>query len=129
MLPHLFLGSCDDILSILDELSGCDLGVCLDTGHAYLSGRLGTDLRRLAPHLRMVHASDNRGKRDDHLPPGEGDIGWRDLISQLADVDFGGALILEIAGSEGRQRTLKRAQRSRRFLEELCRDDRRPRSR
>jgi sugar phosphate isomerase/epimerase len=61
MLPHLFFGRTRDVMWILGALDTTDVGICLDTGHAHLSGDLRTVAHKLSGHLRMVHASDNRG--------------------------------------------------------------------
>jgi sugar phosphate isomerase/epimerase len=117
MLPHLFFGHTRDVLWILGALETVDVGICLDTGHAYLSGDLPTVVHKLSGHLWMVHASDNRGQYDDHLPPGEGNIAWQPLIEQLRRLHFAGTFILEIAGDSDSSTLLERAQRSRRFLQ------------
>ncbi|KAA5542670.1 sugar phosphate isomerase/epimerase [Roseiconus nitratireducens] len=121
MLPHLFFGRTRDVLWILGALETTEVGICLDTGHAYLSGDLQTVAHKLSGHLWMVHASDNHGQRDDHLPPGEGGIAWPTFVSQLSRLHFHGTIILEIAGSSDIPATLTRAGRSRHFLQRLSR--------
>lgn len=120
-LPHLLFGNTSDILWILDALDAIEVGACLDTGHAYLSGDIPTMLRKLSGHLRMVHAHDNRGQSDDHLPPGDGFIDWPALLRQLVQVRFQGALILEMAGTSHVHTTMANARRGRSFLRETCR--------
>jgi sugar phosphate isomerase/epimerase len=117
MLPHLFFGHTRDVLWVLGALESIDVGICLDTGHAYLSGDLSTVVHKLSGHLWMVHASDNRGRYDDHLPPGEGSIAWKPLIEQLRRLHFAGTFILEIAGDSDSKDLLARAQCSRQFLQ------------
>jgi len=119
MLPHLFFGHTRDVLWILGALETVDVGICLDTGHAYLSGDLSTVVHKLSGHLWMVHASDNRGRYDDHLPPGEGNIAWAELSRQLRRRHFEGTWILELAGDGDAQTTLERAGNARRFLREV----------
>jgi sugar phosphate isomerase/epimerase len=121
MLPHLFFGHTRDMLWILGSLETVDIGICLDTGHAHLSGDLATVVHKLSGHLRMVHASDNRGKFDDHLPPGEGRIAWDRFMDQLAQLRFDGSFILEIAGDSDTETVLESARRGRRFLRNLSR--------
>lgn len=121
MLPHLFFGHARDVLWILGAMNTIDVGICLDTGHAHLSGDLATVVHKLSGHLWMVHASDNRGQRDDHLPPGEGDIAWKQFVDQLGELRFEGTVILEIAGSDQFEATLDRARRASRFLRDLSR--------
>jgi sugar phosphate isomerase/epimerase len=121
MLPHLFFGHARDVLWILGALETTDVGICLDTGHAHLSGDLRTVAHKLSGHLWMVHASDNRGQRDDHLPPGDGDIAWAPFIDQLTELQFKGAFILEIAGDRDADDVLSGARRARLFLREITR--------
>ena len=101
-------------------MEATDVGICLDTGHAFLSGDLHGVVRKLSGHLRMVHASDNRRQFDNHLPPGEGDIPWSQLWGQLAASTFRGTVILEIAGRGTMEEILAGAQRSRAFLQHLA---------
>jgi sugar phosphate isomerase/epimerase len=121
MLPHLFAGHVRDLLWLLGGLASTNVGICLDTGHAYLSGDLRHVAHKLAGHLWMVHASDNRGERDDHLPPGEGAVAWPELLRQLRESHFDGAFILEIAAEEDSARLLRRARQSADYLRDLAR--------
>jgi sugar phosphate isomerase/epimerase len=120
-LPHLLFGKTSDILWILDALDSLEVGVCLDTGHAALSGDLENLLHKLAGHLRMIHAHDNHGHRDDHLPPGDGSIDWEALLRALSAASFRGALILEIAATADSALTLANARRGRTCLRRICR--------
>ena len=120
MLPHLFSGHVRDLLWLLGAMNTRDVGICLDTGHAFLSGDLQHVAHKLSGHLWMVHASDNRGTFDDHLPPGDGSIPWRELLAQLMRSAFSGTIILEVAGQPDRETLLAGAQRARRFLRRLA---------
>lgn len=120
-LPHLLFGKTSDILWILDAVESLDIGVCLDTGHAALSGDLLALLHKVTGHLRMVHAHDNRGRFDDHLPPGDGNIEWKQVIASLRASMFEGAIILELAGAKDTAATLENACRGRSYLRRVCR--------
>jgi sugar phosphate isomerase/epimerase len=119
MLPHLFSGHVRDLLWLLGAMKATDVGICLDTGHAFLSGDLEHVAQKLSGHLRMVHASDNRGTFDDHLPAGEGTIDWPRLLRQVAEAGFRGGIILEIAGRGSMADVLEGARRARAFLRRL----------
>jgi sugar phosphate isomerase/epimerase len=67
----------------------------------------------------MVHASDNHGQYDDHLPPGEGKIDWPKLLAHLNRLHFSGTVILEIKDLGSRQATLEGACRGRKHLRDL----------
>ena len=120
-LPHLLFGRTSDILWMLDALDSVETGACLDTGHAALAGDLQNLIHKLSGHLKMIHAHDNNGRGDDHLAPGDGLIDWSLTLQTLAAINFGGAIILELAEAGGAERTLENARRGRAFLRRLCR--------
>jgi sugar phosphate isomerase/epimerase len=94
-LPHLIGGHPDEFAWILERLPAA-AGVCLDTGHTAL-GRTWRQFMAVAGNrLVHVHASDNRGQFDDHLPPGDGTIDWPDIVRTLEAVDFAGWVMLEL---------------------------------
>lgn len=121
MLPHLLFGHINDMLYLLGSIHDREVGACLDTGHANLSRELGMVIHKLSGHLHLIHVNDNRGDRDDHLPPGEGHIDWPWLMSELKRCHFGGTLILELSSYENESVTdmLGRARRARDFLNGL----------
>jgi len=119
MLPHLFAGKIRDLLWILGALETTEIGICLDTGHAHLAEDLAKIVHKLSGHLWMVHASDNHGHYDDHLPPGDGEIDWAKLLAQLHHLHFAGTFILEITDLGSKQVTLEGACRGRKYLRDL----------
>jgi sugar phosphate isomerase/epimerase len=121
MLAHLLFGRVSDMLYLLGEIKSCQVGTCLDTGHAHLAGELGLVVQKLSGHLRMIHINDNHGDRDAHLIPGEGGIDWPWLVSELRRHHFHGGLVIEMSAFENESvaDTLARAQRGRDFLSRL----------
>ncbi len=88
MLGHLLGGTTEDLQRVFDLLAtdGHSVATCLDTGHSFLSGRLAERTLLMAPRAVMVHAHDNRGTYDDHLPPGEGKLMWAPFLDNLASL-------------------------------------------
>jgi sugar phosphate isomerase/epimerase len=43
-----------------------------------------------------VHASDNRGEKDEHLVPGKGGIPWEGVTAALREAGFGGPFTVEL---------------------------------
>lgn len=121
MLPHLLFGHVNDMLYLLGSIHDCEVGTCLDTGHAYLSRELGVVASKLSGHLHLIHVNDNRGDHDDHLPPGEGHIDWPWFIGELRRWHFSGTLILELSSRENESvpDMLARARHARDFLNRL----------
>ena len=120
-LPHLLFGNTSDILWILDGINSAEVGVCLDTGHAFLAGDIHNLVHKLSGHLRMIHAHDNGGADDNHLPPGDGKIDWEKFLRDLIEVRFRGAFILEMAGNNDPAVTMTNARRGRSYLREMGR--------
>jgi sugar phosphate isomerase/epimerase len=94
-LPHLIGGHPAEFAWLLGGLPE-QVGVCLDTGHTTLGCHWHDFVRITDGRLAHVHASDNRGERDDHLPPGDGRIDWHDVGRTLSAVDYRGWIILEL---------------------------------
>lgn len=118
MLPHLLFGHISDMLFLLGEIRDCDVGTCLDTGHAHLAGEITTVVHKLSGHLKMLHANDNLRNFDAHLAPGEGSIDWTWLVAELKRCQFAGSLILELSRREHESVTdfLSRARTSSEYL-------------
>jgi sugar phosphate isomerase/epimerase len=95
-LPHLIGGHPDEFAFLLKGLPA-SVGVCVDTGHTYLGRHWRRFVEVAGARLTHVHANDNRGVRDDHLPPGEGLIDWRDVAQSLREARFTGWIMLELA--------------------------------
>jgi len=123
MLPHLLFGRTSDVLWIMGSIQDLNVGICLDTGHAHIAGDLYLAAHKLSGHLQLVHANDNDGTWDQHVPPGRGGIDWNRLVNRLADVSFQGGLILELSSSLGptAQDLLREAQRARLYLKQAFR--------
>ena len=95
-LPHLIGGHPDEFAILLKDLPA-SVGVCLDTGHTALGGHWQRFVDVAGARLAHIHANDNRGTWDDHLPPGEGHINWADIARSLRQVHFRGWIMLELA--------------------------------
>lgn len=88
----------DDVLRLLEESGLGDMGVVLDTGHAYMAGEeLPQVVKRLGEALYHVHIGDNHGQRDEHLIPGQGTIDFAPFITALREVGYEGYLVAELA--------------------------------
>jgi len=77
-------------------------------------------IETLSGHLVTTHVHDNRGRRDDHLPPFEGVIEWPTALMALQKVGYDGIMMLELAGIDGPASMLERAQRSRTQIEQAA---------
>jgi sugar phosphate isomerase/epimerase len=72
----------------------------LDTGHAHI-GRGGEQrilefIGRFAAAIHHVHASDNSGRDDEHLPIGVGSIDFPKVVKALKGIGYDETITLEI---------------------------------
>lgn len=80
----------------LVDLNLPNVGMCLDIGHAFVGGYLPSSIPRFGEKIFTVHASDNRGHVDEHLPPGQGNIDWNSIITALRRIDYKGPFVIEV---------------------------------
>lgn len=86
-----------DFKAIFDALP--ELKFLLDIGHANMRSRDGKAIFSFIENFREriahVHAHDNLGEADDHLPIGAGSIPWAQVIAALRK-SYDGTITLEI---------------------------------
>lgn len=58
------------------------VGFCYDSGHANVHDNLD-DLLQYRDICTVTHLHDNKGKKDDHQPPGFGTVDWERVIGWL----------------------------------------------
>lgn len=117
VIPNPISGADALVRVIEDELEATDIGICLDSGHAFLMGDLVEAIEDVAGHLVTTHLHDNRRASDDHLVPFDGAIDWAEAAMTLQKVGYEGVWLFELAATDTPRRVLERAQSARRRLE------------
>lgn len=102
--PHSYPPTVEELKQLVLELEG--MKVTLDIGHAHLVERRGgkratgsaiaEHIKNLREHLVHIHAHDNRGRLDDHLPPGDGEINFKPVVEALREIKYDGLVIAEL---------------------------------
>jgi len=99
-----FCSRISDLIGIIESVGSPYLGICLDTGHINLLPRSVTSMREEILHagkyLWTLHIHDNDGERDSHLPMGEGNIDWSQVIKALREINYKGVFLMEIQERE-----------------------------
>jgi sugar phosphate isomerase/epimerase len=82
----------DDPSLLVDLMALCPnprIGICFDSGHAHYHGESVPDcIRRYGRRIYCTHFHDNRGARDEHMPPGFGTISWPDVVRALWEIGY-----------------------------------------
>jgi sugar phosphate isomerase/epimerase len=106
-----------DLLDNEDDREG--LGICLDFGHAFLTGDVTEAIETAAGYLVTTHLHDNLGVTDQHLVPLEGGIDWASAMMTMQKIGYDGMLMLEVASGGDWRDVLTRAARAKTALERL----------
>ncbi len=108
-----FMEAPQDLLRLAAAAQPADTGLLLDTGHAVLQGFNPTDTARLwLPRLAQMHAHDNHGETDDHLPLGCGVVDWESLIGMLIESHWDGVFMIEVGENSDGRRSLAESMRT-----------------
>ena len=70
--------------------------VNLDVNHSNLRESLPDVIRSAGDLLATTHVSDNHGKAEGHLMPGEGTIDFDAVVSALLEIGYGGPYNFEV---------------------------------
>ncbi len=84
-MENVFDDSPEAIMKLLNAMDSNHFGHCFDVGHFRLFSKVTMEewFRQLGKRVIEVHIHDNNGGRDEHLPPGEGDIDFAKFFSLL----------------------------------------------
>jgi sugar phosphate isomerase/epimerase len=76
------------------------LKMTLDTGHAHIqskgSKRALHFIERFGNRIEHIHANDNFGKEDNHLPIGAGTVDFPRITKALKKIGYDGTITLEV---------------------------------
>jgi sugar phosphate isomerase/epimerase len=112
------LSTVDALLDLIEnDLDGMDLGICMDVGHAFLSGDPAEAIETASGYLITTHIHDNRRQRDEHLVPFQGAIDWAGTIMAFEKIGYDGVLMFEVKNAETPARVLERSAAARKRLE------------
>lgn len=88
--------SAEELARAADAL-GSSYGVCLDSGHAFITKEdIPAACRLLGRRLLAIHLHDNTGDRDDHLIPYFGKVPFAETIEALKEIGYGGNVNFEV---------------------------------
>lgn len=87
---------------LLEEFKGPQAGICYDTGHENIKCGGFDILKKYSHRLNSLHVHDNRGDKDLHMLPYEGNINWNQFRDILKDLGSGPDICIEAhpSGSE-----------------------------
>lgn len=90
-------GDPEELIDLVDTINDPSVGICIDTGHAHVSGiHVGSFIRMAGSRLKCTHIDDNNRDSDTHMPPFMGSVDWADTMKALADIGYTGDFSFEV---------------------------------
>ena len=94
---HLSLvNNVDSMVRFLDDAGHPALAANIDVSHLQLAGVQPEEVSRLKGRAIHVHISDCDGKRHGDLPPGRGVVNFDGYLKEIAKLDMGGTMSIEL---------------------------------
>jgi sugar phosphate isomerase/epimerase len=114
--PGMYLDTMAGFAALFDRVAHPAFGLTLDVGHLYCTNEdpAGPHLRRWHQCLWNVHIEDMRRGVHDHLPFGEGDVNFAEVVHSLKEIDYAGGIHVEL--SRHSHDAVETARRSMAFL-------------
>lgn len=82
-----------EVDGFVDGIDGMRL--ILDVGHANTTGNLKEFLKIVLPKAYHMHIHDNHGRKDEHLPLGQGSINWDKVMPEIVKNYKGKIIVVE----------------------------------
>ena len=112
----------ETIAELVESFDDSRIGVCLDAGHAHLTGGAPEAADALSGFLLAALLHDNNGREDSHRAPGEGSIDWPATLMSCWKSGFTGPWVLATSATGGTTHALERAVGARARLQAILED-------
>lgn len=114
-----------EVAEFVRSFQSDNMRACIDLNHANINEDLVQAIRNFTGIIACVHISDNHGRKEEHLLPGEGIIDFPPAFKALREAGFVGPLNLEAAVSaEDKREPAEALLAIRKWLEEQDRSTR-----
>jgi sugar phosphate isomerase/epimerase len=95
----------DELIQLVRGVNRDNIGICVDVAHAYTTKTMDEflNIKAKAEDMEIIHmhASDNFGAEDLHLPLGKGNLDWEKVLKGITDTEYEGLVVLELYTMEG----------------------------
>jgi sugar phosphate isomerase/epimerase len=94
------ISNTDAMLRLIEAVNADNFYAVLDVGHLHAQKEiLPLSVEKLGSRISYVHASDNDGRDNLHLPPGKGTVDWEGVVKALAKHGYKGYIAVDIGGA------------------------------
>lgn len=94
-----------DMSKLNEILVEFEMGMTFDIGHAHHSGISPDEM--YFDSIKHIHAHDNMGDDDSHLPLGEGNIQLKDIVNTFEEKNYDGIYMIEVNDKDSIKKSLE----------------------
>ena len=94
-----------DMSKLNEILVEYDMGMTLDIGHAHHSKIPENEM--YFDSIKHIHIHDNMGDDDTHLPLGEGNIQFKDIIDTFEEKNYDGIYMMKVNNKDSIKKSLE----------------------
>lgn len=91
------IGSPEFLYKTLDVFDNSHVGFCYDSGHEACCTKGEHYLKKVGNRLMCTHLHDNDNKKDLHMIPFDGEIGFDTVMRELKECAYKGNITLELS--------------------------------
>lgn len=107
-VPYFFYSNFEELASFTQNRE--NIYITLDIGHNYLLKKknqvknpekeISKEIKEFKKSISHIHLHDNHGNRDEHLPPGDGEINFDPIIETLVEIGYENNIVVEVHAKE-----------------------------
>jgi sugar phosphate isomerase/epimerase len=97
--PGMFVADLAAFLNLKSQISNPWFGLTLDVGHYFITETepFAEGFARVAPLVRNIHIEDIKNRAHHHLPFGEGDLPFREILATVSRHNYSGLISVELS--------------------------------
>ena len=103
------------LLEVIKQVGSDKLKTCFDTGHCNIFSKVPMTewFKKAGSEISYIHLNDNFGDIDSELPPGQGNIDWKEFNSLVQEFCNQPIIVIEVGNLDGIKESISFLQKNR----------------
>jgi sugar phosphate isomerase/epimerase len=100
----------DGALTLAQAVNDMNFGLIFDTAHLHAQKEnLAVSLAKLRPYIKYIDVSDNDGRENRHMVPGDGMIDWKTFLDTIRRYNISAPLAIDLEKLPNVQESFRRS--------------------
>jgi sugar phosphate isomerase/epimerase len=115
LLENMWDESPDLLLEVINQVGSDKLKICFDTGHCNIFSKVSMRewFRKTGSEIPYIHLNDNMGDYDSELPPGQGNINWKEFNNLVNEFCNHPTIVIEVGSPDNIKKSIDFLQENR----------------